>query len=220
MLLIYQKKYLYDLKLNLTVKWPKLEVRPVQGDYLEGIQGLIWQNDNKNLVIFLGSSIGNFTFAAANRFLKQMGTLLNHGDYLLIGFDLRKDINTIISAYNDSDGITRQFNFNLLHRMNHELNADFKLGDFEHSGVYNSVRGAMESYLLSRKRQTVYIERLQQQIGFDLHEPMHLEYSHKYLLHQIVELAKNNNFNIVKHFMDSKHLFVNALWQANKATRN
>ena len=214
------KKYLQDLKLNLVVKWPKLEVRPIHGDYLEGIQWLIRQDNHKNLVIFLGSSIGNFTVAAANQFLKQIGMLLNHGDYVLIGFDLRKDINTLLSAYNDSDGVTRQFNFNLLHRMNYELNADFKLGEFEHTGVYNSVRGAMESYLLSRKKQTVYIEGLHQRIGFDLQEPIHLEYSHKYILPQIVALAKKNNFNIVKHFMDSKHQFVNALWQINKAGRN
>src|SRR6185437_4393518 len=116
--------------------------------------------------------------------------------YLLIGFDLRKDIKVLFDAYDDSEGITKAFNLNLLARMNRELEANFQLTNFKHYATYNVYSGAMESYLISTKQQDVYIKHLNQTFCFHEFEPMHLECSYKYRYSQIEQFAKDANFKV------------------------
>lgn len=170
----------------------------------------------KNFILFLGSSIGNFDPVTTQLFFSGIFNKLHDGDYVLIGFDLRKDIDIMIKAYNDSDGITRAFNLNLLVRMNHELGANFMIDKFGHYGTYNVYSGAMESYLVSLKEQNVHIGALEQSFKFEALEPIHVEYSYKYLLSQINDYAKSSGFKIVKNFFDSRQYYVNSLWQVNK----
>ncbi|VEG90265.1 L-histidine N(alpha)-methyltransferase [Legionella spiritensis] len=211
------RQYLIDLEKKIAKQWPRLDITGLKADYLHGIQWLTRHSSHKNLVLFLGSSIGNYDFAAANQFLRHLWQSLNHGDYLLIGFDLRKDIHVLTRAYNDSDGITRQFNLNLLRRMNTELDANFIIDQFEHYGVYNVHSGAMESYLLSRCEQDVVIGKLNRTFHFHLLEPIHVEYSFKYLPTQIAQLAHDNGFQRLQNFTDSKNYFIDSLWQVDKS---
>ncbi|WP_131780996.1 L-histidine N(alpha)-methyltransferase [Legionella gresilensis] len=209
-------KYLVQIINQYSQEFPDLKLGALNSDYLKGLQWLKMQSNRKNLLLFLGSSIGNFNYGHTQTFLQEIWSYLKNDDYLLIGFDLRKDIDILLRAYNDKDGITRAFNFNLLHRLNQELGANFDPTLFYHYAPYNVYSGAMESYLISSQKQNVFIKALDKSIHFSEFEPIHLEFSYKYLLPQINEFAKQSNFAIVKNFFDSKNYFVDSLWQVHK----
>lgn len=205
-------QYLRCLMNQFNQTLPHLKLAPIHSDYFQGLEWLSKHSARRNIVLFLGSSIGNMDAAETRLFLSHLWQALNHGDYVLMGFDLRKDINVLMRAYNDSSGITRDFNLNLLKRINRDLDAHFVLDKFCHYATYNVYSGAMESYLMSLENQTVYIDALKQAYGFEAMEAVHVEYSHKYLLSQIEELARLNGFQKINHFLDSRHYFVDSLW--------
>lgn len=191
----------------------------VKGLVAEYFQGLSWLTENiseKNLVLFLGSNIGNFNKPMALRFLRHLWHSLNAGDYVLIGFDLKKDLDVLYDAYNDSQGITKEFNFNVLDRVNEILGGNFDRKNFQHQGLYDVKSGAMESYLISQKAHTVWIEELGREFSFQPWEAIHMEYSYKYLETDIEELASSTGFKIVENFMDSKKYFLDTLWEVKK----
>ncbi|CEK10799.1 L-histidine N(alpha)-methyltransferase [Legionella hackeliae] len=209
------KKYLDSLLDKFNRKLPQLKVIAINSDYLSGIQWLSTNSNKRNFLLFLGSSIGNFDIQSSKKFLQEVRNALHAGDYFLIGFDLRKDINILLKAYNDRDGLTRAFNLNLLKRINKELDGNFDLNLFYHYETYNVHTGAMESYLISLEDQIVHIGALNKSFLFKKFEPIHVESSYKYLDSQIKRLAKESGFEIVKNFSDSKKYFVNSLWQVN-----
>ena len=139
---------------------PRLEVNGLVTDYFNGLKWLNHRYRRRNLVLFLGSSIGNFTHRGACFFLGSCGTVSITTIVVMIGFDMKKDIDLLLRAYNDSEGVTREFNLNLLHRINRELGGRFDAGKFRYFGTYNVFSGAMESYLVSQERQTVFIEAI------------------------------------------------------------
>lgn len=207
--------YLSHISASFQKTIPKLKISTLNSDYLNGIKWVCSHSDICNLVLFLGSSIGNFDLESSKDFLKQIRKALRPGDYLLIGFDLLKEISVLTRAYNDSDGLTRAFNLNLLARMNNELGANFDLQSFDHYGNYNIYTHAMESYLLSTKAQQIYISALDRSFDFAEFEPIHVESSQKYSLPQIKDLATLSDFQVIENFSDSKHYFINSLWCAN-----
>ena len=146
-------------------------------------------------------------------FCLRLGEHMHPGDLLITGFDLKKDPRTILKAYDDSDGLTREFNLNLLRRINGELGADLRLENFEHFQTYNPVSGACQSYLISQKNQTVSIAG--RSISFEKHEPVFMEVSRKFSLTEVDDLAVTTGFSPVKHCLDSKGWFVNAVWMKN-----
>ncbi len=166
--------------------------------------------------MFLGSSIGNFNRDASRVFLHSLWNSLNANDYALIGFDLKKDIELLLRAYNDSRGVTREFNLNLLRRINRELGGDFDMQRFRHYASYNVFSGAMESYLVSRESQNVMIHDIGESFSFDPWEPIHTEYSYKYLESDIAKLAEDTRFAPVTQFYDSDRFFTDVLWRVQK----
>jgi L-histidine N-alpha-methyltransferase len=124
-------------------KYPDLTTRGLVSDYFAGLKYLNNRYDRRNLVLFLGSSIGNFTHAEARFFMKNVWSCLNHDDKLLMGFDMKKDIEKLLWAYNDPKGVTASFNLNLLHRINNELGGEFDVSKFRHFGTYDVFSGAM-----------------------------------------------------------------------------
>lgn len=189
----------------------RLHIHGVVADYFHGLNHLKKISNNQKLVLFLGSNIGNFSKTQTDDFLKQLEASLNADDYVLIGFDLKKDTQILNRAYNDSDGLTRAFNLNLLTRINRELGGDFNLSAFQHYGFYHPVRGAMESYLISLEDQTVSIDVTGKSFHFKKHEAMHLEYSYKFSTTEIMKLATLNGFDIAQLFSDDQDYFVDAL---------
>lgn len=196
---------------------PNLSVRGLIGDYFDGLRFVHGRSGNRQLVLFLGSNIGNFDRIQSLNFLRRLCDSLNAGDYILIGFDLKKDTAELITAYSDSSNFTRDFNLNLLTRINRELGGNFDLAGFQHYAAYNPVLGAMESYLLALKEQCVYIEALQREFYFAAFEPIHLEYSFKFLPTDIESLCCKTGFIIVDNFADARERFINSLWQVKEA---
>lgn len=197
-------------------KFPALKFGGIVAEYFDGLHWLSHGDDRRNLVLFLGSNIGNFNKAQARVFLRQLWEALNNGDQVLIGFDLKKDIELLLAAYNDSQGVTAAFNKNLLKRINRELGGDFDMSAFRHYATYDVFSGAVESYIVSLKQQTVAIRDLQSTFEFDEWEPIHTEYSYKYLQKDITELASKTGFKIIEQYYDNNGWFTDSLWQVEK----
>ncbi len=195
---------------------PNLSVQGLIGDYFDGLRFVRERSGNRQLALFLGSNIGNFDRIESQGFLRRLRDSLNDGDYVLIGFDQKKDINELIAAYSDSSNYTRDFNLNLLARINRELGGNFDLSGFQHYAAYNPMLGAMESYLLALREQQVYIEALQREFSFTAFEPIHLEYSFKFLPADIEYLSHQSGYSIVENFTDPHERFIDSLWQVNK----
>jgi L-histidine Nalpha-methyltransferase len=207
---------LQDLVQSMQFEFPKLRVHGLASEYFNALNWLKSLNQRKNVVLFLGSSVGNFNRDSSRVFLHSLWNSLNANDYALIGFDLKKDIDLLLRAYNDSKGVTREFNLNLLRRINSELGGSFDLDRFRHYASYNVFSGAMESYLVSLEKQAVLIQEIGQTFSFDPWEPIHTEYSYKYLESDIAKLAEDTTFSPVTQFYDSRHFFTDVLWRVQK----
>src|SRR5262249_40512367 len=210
-----------DLTDDLSRKLPELKVHGIVSEYFDGLK---WLNRMKNsgrtnLVLFMGSNIGNMNRARSRTFLRSLWNVLNHQDYVLIGFDLKKDIDLMLRAYNDSKGVTREFNLNLLRRINRELGGNFDISKFVHFAHYDVFSGAMESYLVSKEQQSVFISEIGQSFVFKAWEPLHTEYSYKYLEFDIEDLAASTGFTIETQFYDSRHFFADSIWRVQKPSK-
>jgi L-histidine N-alpha-methyltransferase len=192
--------------------YPTLHIHPVCDDYFHALEELNRADFGKKVILFLGSNIGNFRENQAIPFLRHLAAEMNSCDHLLIGFDLKKDPEVILQAYNDRQGITRDFNLNLLARINAELNADFDLSKFRHFPTYNPQTGEAISYLVSLEYQKVNIKALKQIFYFDPWEPIFMEVSQKYSLADIERLAVNSGFRVAQNFFDSRNFFTDSLW--------
>ncbi|MFC1978613.1 L-histidine N(alpha)-methyltransferase [Chloroflexota bacterium] len=193
--------------------YSQMTVEGLVADYFDGLKWLAQLNQRRNFVLFLGSNIGNFAQAETELFLRGLRDALNNDDLVLIGFDLKKDVNRIKHAYDDSQGVTAQFNLNLLRRINSELGGDFKINRFQHYCTYNEQLGAVESHLISSEKQDVIIQSLGKTYCFEKKESLHIEYSHKFSKEDITQLAQNAGFKIVAQFYDAERLFVDSVWQ-------
>ena len=203
-----------DLIENLKQSWDHLPCEGLTAEYCEGLRWLSERKEQRNLVLFLGSNIGNFSQAGMRVFLRNVREALNEGDFLLIGFDLVKDIPLIEKAYNDSRGITAQFNLNLLQRINRDLGGSFRTDRFRFFSHFDRSSGAVESYLISARKQVVEVERLNRAFSFEDGEPIHTERSQKYLESEVVRLAQETGFTVVRQMKDQQDYFLDSLWQA------
>ncbi|MTI31577.1 L-histidine N(alpha)-methyltransferase [Cytophagales bacterium RKSG123] len=191
---------------------PNLKVKSFQGDYFKALAATKRQNGWRKVVLFLGSNIGNFSIEQTHNFLTKIKDLLSPGDLLFIGFDLKKEPEVILSAYNDKKGVTRAFNLNLLSRINAELDGNFDLNKFEHYPVYDPQSGECRSYLVSKENQQVRLEALEETISFHKWESIHTEISRKFSTKEIHELAERSGFKLLENFYDSKGFFVDSVW--------
>ncbi|HTY22058.1 MAG TPA: L-histidine N(alpha)-methyltransferase, partial [Desulfomonilaceae bacterium] len=193
-----------------------LQVQGLATDYFAGLKWLSRTDRNRSVVLFLGSNIGNFSPCEAEIFLKHVRCSMNAGDFALIGFDLKKDTETMVRAYNDSRGVTARFNMNVLRRINDELGGNFDLNCFEYYSSYNPRSGAVESFLISRHKQEVWIEACRQTFYFDEWEPIHTESSYKFREREFAGLAEKSGFEVRANFYDTRRFFANSLWQARR----
>jgi len=191
--------------------FPELEMEAVSKDYFNALEYLNKSSDNRKVIFFLGANVGNYQPSEAATFYRSFE--LKKGDKILTGFDLKKNPETILVAYNDSAGVTREFNLNLLRRINRELGADFDLQQFMHYPLYDPESGAAKSYLISRKQQTVFIGALGREFSFDPWELILTEISQKYDETMIGELAGSTGFRVKRNFTDSRNYFVDSLWE-------
>jgi L-histidine N-alpha-methyltransferase len=194
-------------------KLPQLKATGVANDYFDALHQFKEKRNVKKVVLFLGANIGNFQKQEALAFLHKVHKNLNKGDLLLIGFDLKKDPRIILSAYDDNKGITAAFNYNLLIRMNDELDANFILPQFTHAPAYDPATGELKSYIISKCKQTVKIGKLNKSFSFEQWEAILTEYSNKYDLGGIESMAKNSGFEVLKNYYDKRCFFADSLWR-------
>jgi len=160
---------------------------------------------SKNVVFFPGSTIGNFEHGEALAFLRRAARLVEPDGGLLIGVDLKKDPVLLHRAYNDAAGLTREFNLNVLHRINTELNADFDPGRFYHYAFYNAGESRIEMHLISRGRQDVHLAG--KTLTFADGESVHTENSYKYTVEEFQRLARTAGFRARGCWRDDRAWF-------------
>ena len=207
---------LKGLSEDLRQSLPKVQVHGIVAEYFDGIRWLSNRAHCGSLVLFLGSNIGNFTPDGVENFLSSLWNAMDNGDYLLIGFDLKKDTEVVSAAYDDAEGVTAEFNLNLLRRINRELGGEFDLDRFSFHSIWNPREGAIQSFLVSTKRQSVHIRELNRTFEFGPWEPIHTESSYKFTPEMIASLARCIGFEVEGEFSDSQGYFMNSLWKVLK----
>jgi L-histidine Nalpha-methyltransferase len=181
--------------------------------YLEGLRAVAQRRDDREhlLVLFLGSTIGNFDREAGEGFLREVRAILRTGDALLLGTDLEKSAAVQILAYDDPAGVTAAFNLNLLARINRELGADFDLAQFEHEARWNTSERRIEMHLRSTRDQIVTIPAARLEIGFKEGETIWTESSHKYQPAEVIAMAERTGFRCDGQWMDEEWPFAQNL---------
>ncbi len=193
----------------LVREYPELSVEGVVGDF-EHPHDLPFPG-RRRLLAFLGSTIGNLDRDRSVGFLQRVAAEMTPADGFIIGFDLVKDRETLERAYNDSAGVTAEFNLNLLRIMNRELLADFDLQEFEHRAFFNEPESRIEMHLVSRRAQTVSLRAIDFEAGFELGESIRTELSHKYTRTSVRRLLASAGLRLVAWMTDSQDRFALAL---------
>lgn len=202
---------------NLSSDFSNLCTIGISSDYAIGIEKateLITSQDpvtSRKLILFLGSSIGNFEPFEATAFLQMIKDVMNHNDLLLVGFDLQKEPKILDAAYNDRAEMTAKFNLNLLSRINRDLGGEFDIKSFDHCAFYNKNKERIEMHLVSKVDQNVHIKTIDASFRFKEGESIHTENSYKYSLEQIQRLAEDSGFEVKTNFMDQRKWFDLAL---------
>jgi L-histidine N-alpha-methyltransferase len=185
----------------------------IEREYLDGLREVaaLRADGVHLLVLFLGSTIGNFDSGADARFLSGVRSVLARGDSLLLGADLLKPLERMLEAYDDPQGVTAAFNLNLLGRINRELDGDFDLRQFEHVARFNEATRSIEMHLRSKRRQVVNVGRGGFAATFAAGETIWTESSHKYTRREIVELAASSGFRQEAQWVDDEWPFAESL---------
>ena len=195
----------------------RVSVVGMEGEYLDGLAEVaaLRPAGAHLLVLFLGSTIGNFNSGADLRFLKMVREKLVPGDALLLGADLVKPLKQLLAAYDDSIGVTASFNLNILARINRELEANFKIDQFQHVARFNQQTSSVEMHLRSRKSQTVTIPGAELTVTLSEGETIWTESSHKYSTQELLSLAGGAGFRCQAQWIDQQWPFSENLLIAN-----
>lgn len=191
---------------NLGVQFPQLRVNPVVADYTGGVPALA-RIMGRKLVLYIGSSIGNFEQSEAIGILRRIRRSLRSGDALLLGADYAKSTKILVPAYNDAQGVTAAFNKNILVRMNRELDADFDLDAFQHVAIWNRQCSRMEMHLESTVAQSVFLPPVDLDVRFAAGERIHTENSYKYTDEMIEGILRDSGFRLGQSWSDRKKWF-------------
>lgn len=198
------REHLLEAAQNLAQKNPAMQVLPVCADYTRDFS-IPESSGARRVAFFPGSTIGNFIPENARKFLSRMKEVCGSDGGLLIGVDLKKSLAVLESAYNDAQGVTAQFNLNLLRHINRELMSDFVIENFCHVALYNEERGRIEMHIESRRTQQIHIG--DEEISLQNGERIHTENSYKYSVEDFEELASEAGWQVRNVWLDSDKLF-------------
>lgn len=192
-----------------------LKVQATTAGYWDGLGALKALNPDHvpQLVLFLGSSLGNHQHGEDEQFMRRLHASLQKNDQVLLGLDLVKEESILVPAYSDEAGITAEFNLNLLDRVNRELGGTFERSAFFHIAQYNYELSRMESHLVSMYKHTVNVSEVNKKLHFKKGESIHVECSIKYTEASIERIARNSGFRVRQYFYDQNHWFVDVLLQ-------
>ncbi len=199
---------------QLRADFPGIDIYPLVADYNKHFTlPVVAKEFSRIVVYFPGSTIGNSTPLQAKYFLGRIAKILNRNGALLIGVDLKKDKRVLEAAYNDSKGITADFNLNILERLNRDINSNFDVSEFEHLAYFNEQAGRIEMHLKSKQSQSVKIDGIT--MTFDKGDDILTEYSYKYSLKEFEELV-SGNFKVKNVWVDESNLFSVQLLKRNE----
>jgi dimethylhistidine N-methyltransferase len=198
--------------LELLKTYPDLRITAYATDYFTALAALgasrkSQQDYRRTVALFLGSNIGNFDAGESRAFLRAVRGVLDAGDALLLGADLKKDAAVLEAAYDDPLGVTAAFNLNVLARINRELGGDFDLKQFAHRAIYNDHEGRVEMHLASRAPQRARIRAIDLEVAFEAGETIHTENSYKFDLEQLARLAADTGFALRRTWRDEAERF-------------
>ncbi len=206
---------LEEARTRIGEQCPGVRIRPLVADFGEGF-GFLRRIAGRKLVVYLGSSIGNFEPDAAIAMLAEVRRQLSAGDALLLGTDLVKDQAVLIPAYDDAQGVTAEFNKNILRRINRELRANFDVDAFRHIAVWNPARSGMQIYLESTRTQRVHIAALNVDIAVWSGERIHTENSYKYTLPMVRRMLESAGYKLEQTWFDRRIWFALHLARAER----
>jgi uncharacterized SAM-dependent methyltransferase len=192
---------------------PAVRVEPIEADYLSGLSQVASQRrkDERLLLLFLGSTIGNFEPAEAMEFIREVRRRLRPGDGFLLGTDLVKPEATLVKAYDDALGVTAAFNLNLLRRINRELDADFNLDVFQHEARWNAPKRRVEMHLVASVAHTVRIRAIDLTVTFRAGESIWTESSYKYGRDEPTRISSQTSFSMAGQWLDRDWPFAESL---------
>jgi L-histidine Nalpha-methyltransferase len=206
---------LEEARTRLEAELPEVTVEPIVADYTEGMRQNSASHPGRKLVLYIGSSIGNFSPADALEVLRGVRAQLLPGDCLLLGTDMVKDVDTLLAAYDDAAGVTARFNKNILIRINRELDANFNPKLFRHRARWNEEHSRIEMHLESLLAQKIALRALDTEVRFALGETIHTENSYKFTDERAAALLTRAGFKLRQQWSDPNHWFTVYLAAAN-----
>jgi dimethylhistidine N-methyltransferase len=206
---------LEEARTRLEAEFPEVTVEPIVADYTEGMRQNGASRTGRKLVLYIGSSIGNFSPMDALEILRGVRAQLLPGDSLLLGTDMVKDVDTLLAAYDDAAGVTARFNKNILVRINRELDANFNPNLFRHRARWNQQHSRIEMHLESLLAQKVSLRAADLEVRFARGETIHTENSYKFTDERVVALLTRAGFNLRQKWTDPNHWFTVCLAAAN-----
>ncbi|MGF1479691.1 MAG: L-histidine N(alpha)-methyltransferase [Cyanophyceae cyanobacterium] len=192
---------------QLLADYPTLQVHGLVSTYETALQQLGPSPLGKRTVLFLGSTLGNFSQSECDRFFSQLQAALNRGDYFLLGIDLQKPKEVLEAAYNDSQGVTAAFNLNMLRHLNWRFSGNFNLDLFEHGAFYNESRSRIEMHLVSQSAQQVRLNGLNLIVEFQAGETILTEISRKFNWQQMQDYLMTKGLKTVDGWVDDQYPF-------------
>jgi len=198
---------------QLLADYPSLNIHGLIGTYQQALQHLPPSPLSKRMVFFLGSSLGNFPPEQCREIFQDVTKALNPGDYFLLGLDLQKSKAILEPAYNDSQGVTAEFNYNLLDHLNRRFQGNFNRQYFQHWTFYNAELGQIETYLRSTQQQMVHLKALDLTVEFREGETIHTEISRKFNLQEMAKELAQAELNVLQTWTDAKDWFALVLCQ-------
>lgn len=192
---------------SLLTDYPNLQVQGKVGTYQQCLERIKVTNTKPKMILFLGSSIGNFNQTECDRFIDLVNASLNPGDYFLLGIDLQKSPEVLEAAYNDSRGVTAAFNLNMLHHLNWKFQGNFDPNLFQHRAIYNQQACQIEMYLTSQQAHTVTLDVLDLTVEFAEGETILTEISRKFNLEKMAQYLASKQLKLCHGYTDAKKWF-------------
>ena len=206
----FNEEFLTESSRSFRVLYPESQVVSIVGDFTKELM-LDDFDFTPTLYLFLGSTIGNMSYGESKMFLERVVEKMKREDIFMLGIDLVKDINIIHSAYNDSEGVTEEFNRNILNVINVRLDADFKPNLFTHEAVYNLEKNRIEMYLKSNIDQVVNLKKIDWKLKLPRGESICTEISRKYTREKVESLMSSAGMGMVEWLTDADSFFAIAL---------
>jgi len=205
----FSKKYLDDMEKDFAENLPEININKINADYFEALEMLEKDEKSRKIILFIGSSLGGLTDVEMDNFFSRLSGLLNKGDILFFGFDLKKTPEILYKAYHNT---CKNWCSYLLQRVNKELNANFNLDKFEYYTTYNPENGKFKWYFISKEKQSVKIKDINFEINFELGEPIYIGQSKKFSIAEINNIAKKYVFKDLKFYFDTKNYFTDVIF--------